>query len=100
MKIQLDTDNKVIKIDESINFGELVETLEKLLPEGKWKEFKLEAEVQVNWANPVITKEVPYQKYLLYQKYPWWEQQPMVTYLNNSSDIKYELKSGIYNIEL
>ena len=41
MKIQLDTINKTIKIEEQVNLKELVKTLEKLLPKGLWKEFDL-----------------------------------------------------------
>lgn len=33
MKIQLDTKSKTIKLEESVNLGELQELLEKFLPE-------------------------------------------------------------------
>lgn len=42
MKIQLDTTNKTIKVEESVKLQELTDALEKLLPNGEWKEFKLE----------------------------------------------------------
>jgi hypothetical protein len=34
MKLQLDTTNKTIKIEELVNLGELTEMLEKILPNG------------------------------------------------------------------
>ena len=40
MKIQLDTNFKIIKLDESVNLGELQELLEKILPNNEWKNYK------------------------------------------------------------
>ncbi len=60
MKIQIDTNAKVIKIeDNNINLGELVKYLEKLLPKnhafGHWKEFSLETNTNiVNWNYPIV----------------------------------------------
>lgn len=48
MKLQLDVENKVIKIEEDVNLGEFVKILKKLLPAGKWKEFKLETQIVLN----------------------------------------------------
>ena len=58
MKIQIDSLNKIIKIDEQVNLGEMVKMLDKLLPKnsaiGYWKDFKLETNTVVyNWANPI-----------------------------------------------
>ena len=41
MKLQIDTTEKTIKIEEEINLGELTDKLEKLLPNGEWREYKL-----------------------------------------------------------
>lgn len=101
MKIQLDTENKVIKVEEAVNLGELTETLERLLPNGEWKDFKLDTQTQINWTpNPIIIKEYPYQPY---NPRPWWKQ-PWITYGNDSINVKgevtnYSLKSGVFNIE-
>ena len=97
MKIQLDTEKKVIKVEEAVNLGELTETLERLLPNGEWKDFKLETQTQINWTSPIIIKEYPY------NPKPWW-QQPWITYGADSIDLKsqvtnYSLKSGVFNIE-
>jgi hypothetical protein len=101
MKIQLDTENKVIKVEEAVSLGELTETLERILPNGEWKNFKLETQTQINWnPNPIII-ERPYQPY---NPRPWWEQ-PWITYdgtdsINISGEItNYSLKSGVFNIE-
>lgn len=84
MKIQIDTQKRTIKIEEAVNFGELIEGLERLLPNGLWKEFKLEPYIITNWCNPiVIDRTLPSANPF----YPW--QQPIITY-----------NSGVYNVDL
>ena len=98
MKIQLDTTAKQIKIEETVNLGELTEALERLLPNGVWKEFKLETHTSINWTNPIVIE--PYRPYNP-NPYPWW-QQPWITY-GTSTDIEaknYSLNSGTYNVEM
>ena len=69
MKLQIDTSAKVIKIEESVNFGELIEKIKKLLP-NEWKDYKLETDTVIQWRNPVVIQDWP-----LYPKYPnWWTQ--------------------------
>ena len=41
MKIQIDTKNKVITIDEKVELAELFRFLHDTFPGGKWKEFSL-----------------------------------------------------------
>lgn len=60
MKIQIDTSLKIIKVEESVNFGELVDMLEKLLP-NDWKQYKLETGTIIYWTNPI--QVIPYQPY-------------------------------------
>lgn len=106
MKLQLDTTAKTIKIEKSINLGELTESLEKLLPNGLWKEFKLETNSIIEWRNPVIIdRYVPYRQ-------PWWEwckrtysDEIMVTgtcTTNLAIDLKNkaDLIDGTYNVEM
>ncbi len=58
MKLQLDTTNKVIKLESSIELGELVKQLEKLLPKGEWKTFTLETNTVINnWNTPMCERE-------------------------------------------
>jgi len=41
MKIQIDNTEKTIVISQSVNIGNLIETLERMLPEGEWKKYTL-----------------------------------------------------------
>ena len=43
MRIQIDTENKIIKIEESVNLGEFVDQLKKMLID--WQEYKIEKTV-------------------------------------------------------
>ena len=87
MKIQLDTKNKTIKIENNVKLSELVDTLEKLLPKGLWKEFELQSNVTINnWSSPIIIER----ETILPWKYTWY----------NTNNTNYtSLKSGVYNIE-
>lgn len=103
MKIQLDTTAKTVKVEESVNLGELINGLKKLLPNNEWKEFKLETGVQiVQWSNPIIYTRPIY----------WWEQpwyngttgSSLGSFTTNDVSIKspdaYTLTEGIFNVEL
>jgi hypothetical protein len=80
MKIQIDTNNKIIKLEESIKLDILLNELEKLLP--NWKEYTLEVNTTIYWADPVVPV------YPQYPYWPWWEP---VTISDNT---------GTYNLEL
>ena len=55
MKIQLDTNTKTIKVEETVNIGELFELLKKMFPNGEWEDFGLETQTTINWTpNPII----------------------------------------------
>lgn len=60
MKVQIDTKLKTIKVEESVNLGELAEFLGKIFPKGEWKEFKLETNTIINWSYPVVYNHEPY----------------------------------------
>jgi hypothetical protein len=68
MKLQLDTVAKTVKVEGTVNLKEFYDTLTKLLPDGQWKEYTLEANTTiVNWQNPVVIDRwhpAPY--------YPWY----------------------------
>jgi hypothetical protein len=76
MKLILDTTEKTIKIEESVNLKDLFEMLERLLPNGDWKEFKLETNTSIVWNNPspiIINPYVPSPFDVPYQPtYPWY----------------------------
>jgi hypothetical protein len=111
MKIQLDTINKIIRVEGTVSLLELSETLERLLPNGVWKTFALECGSTIIWAQPFpIYPTWPY--------YPWWTypitygtgtpyyNSPMVTTngysLTNEDglEITYTLEQGTFNIEI
>ena len=70
MILQINTTEKVIKVEETVNFGELVKVLNKLLPKGEWKTYKLETNTVINWnPNPVWTYPI-YPIYPIYPNYP------------------------------
>jgi len=100
MKIQLDTVNKTIKIEDDVELKELIKVLEKLLPKGLWKEYTLEANTVIqNWSQPIIIeKRTPY--------YPT----PIWFSVNKTDPHKYEttcqtdnktlaLDKGVHNVE-
>ena len=95
MKIILDTLKKVIKINESVTLGEFFETIERMLPLGEWKEFRLEVDVSINlqWVTPIILREyINPLPVINYPSYPWYKPYPDITYSN-------QLLTGTYCIE-
>ena len=61
MKLFIDTESKVIKIEEIVNFGE-------------WKEYGIETNTVIQWADPVVIQEWPYMP--AFPGYPYWWPQP------------------------
>lgn len=108
MKIQLDTTQKTIKVEESVNLGELTETLERILPNGEWKQFKIETNTVINnFSSPIVIREYPYRPY----HWPWYSGYPTITfggttaqgsYSNGSeySNFTPQTNAGVYNLEL
>lgn len=76
MKLELDFDNKIVKLTDKINFKELKDLLEKILP--NYEEWEIDTNTNINWSSPIIIKESPY------RPQPWWDQQPIITYDVNS----------------
>lgn len=93
MKIQLDTTTKTIKVEESVNLNDFFEAIKRILPDGEWKEFKLETQTVINWGSPIVINQ-PYRQY-----YPWYSPEPYYTCGTNFITNNHTLTSGIYNIE-
>jgi hypothetical protein len=102
MKLQIDVDKKVIKIEESVNLGKLAEVLYKFFPNNEWKEYELETHTTINnWSNPIIIRE--YRDY-----YPWWS--TVGTYnsgnfqvYNNGNGNDFNTltgSNGVYNVQV
>ena len=95
MKLQIDTKEKTIKIEETVNLEKLFETLEKLLPKGEWKLFSLEMIATIVWDNPIT---VPYYPYQPVTPYPWFTQPP-ITYMGTDYGMGV-LSDGTYCVEV
>jgi hypothetical protein len=64
MRIRIDTDLKTITVEKTTNFGTFMKKIEAMLPNGEWKEYKLEVEYMSNW-NPIYV-----------DSWRWMEPQP------------------------
>jgi hypothetical protein len=96
MRLQLDTERKTIKLDEDVQLDKLIDLLEKLLPKGEWKKFKLETNVTIKtWYDfPVI-------KYDHYHPRWDWYTSSTLKAVSTTADMKdTQLKSGVFNVEL
>jgi len=107
MKIQLDTTDKTIKVEDNVLFKELIDVLDKILPYKKWMQFTLITNVVINhWSEPVyIPRYVPVDPF---PRYPWYmnsktplgstsEGKPMDNNFMLKSD--YKLEAGTFNID-
>lgn len=118
MKIKLDTEKKILSIEEQVNMGSLIDMLENLLPNGLWREFKIETNPINNWTNPIIIKEypvyptspntVPFQPFTPMQPYPNPYPDPMHptypwitcgTSTDSKTDFTCGLAPGVFNVE-
>ncbi len=53
MKIQIDFDNKVIKLESNVNLKEFYDKIKLILED--WKEYSLHTNTTINWAYPAYT---------------------------------------------
>lgn len=83
MKIQLNTAEKTIKLEENIKLGELFSKLEEMFPELAWREYTLETGTIINWTTPV-----PYIPYV-----PTYPENPYCPWTVTYGD-------GTYNISI
>jgi len=104
MKIQLDFDRKIIKLESSSNLGELFDKIEKILPD--WKEWKLETNTVINWNTyPIYPYRMPYYNFQTHTGYLSVNNTTGINTLQEGLTIastkNYETapKSGICNIE-
>lgn len=106
MRLQIDTTQKTIKVEGNVNLLDLVETLERMLPDGVWKTFTLEANTQIIWSNPI--QLVPMWPY-----YPWWTPTYYTTHTgvqvtgdsytlmdDMGGNVTYTLQAGTYCVEI
>lgn len=107
MKLQIDTDNLIIRIEDKVKLKDFIETLEKLLPGGDWEMFTLETNVTINWINPIpvtFPDYVPPIDPTPGYPTPQWEPYKQPWYITCSDGISsgemINKNSGMYNIEL
>ncbi len=103
MKIQLDTALKIIRIEETVNLGELIDLLESMLPNGTWKEFKIETQNTINWRDPLVipyklqpypSPSIPYPNTPYPTPMPWWEEPHTICSIDK------KLIDGTFNIDV
>ena len=98
MKLQIDTDQKVIRIDERVNLLALFEFLQKTLPYD-WKDFTLETNSINSWGSPIVIKDNTYIQQP-YHVWPWYQQPgsaPPVS-LPYTVSGKYDMNDSITNM--
>lgn len=58
MKLSINSTEKIIRIEEKVNLGELFTFLEEILPDLKWREYSIEGNVVYNVSNPIIVNPI------------------------------------------
>jgi len=102
MKIQIDTVKKTVKVEESVNLGQFIKGIKKMLP--GWEQFTLDTSHIFGWTSPVM---IPY------DPYPWWrKEQPRypwiiygstadgTSYMAEQEGITAKVAAGTYCLEL
>ncbi len=103
MKIQLDTVNKTIQIEEDVNLHDFYEQINGLLPGGLWRDFTLKVGKLVEWKEPYkVTPNTPFNPYNPltnpnpYQSPPFDPNQGQQIWYTTSTDNN----SGVYNVDI
>lgn len=68
MKLQIDTLNKQISIQEAVNLEDLFDFLERLLPNKEWKSYSISSSYTQPFINPIVVPYYPIEKET---QYPW-----------------------------
>ena len=106
MKIQIDTTNKVIRVEEKINLNEFYKAIQKLLSNGEWKDFELDTNTTINWQSPIIIKEKEWAPITINPSpytnpfpvpQPWYT--TCGTTISDGGSRKQLLQDGIFNVE-
>lgn len=103
MKIQLDTINKTIQIEEDVNLHDFYEQINGLLPSGLWRDFTLKVGKIVEWRESITIKpNTPFNPYNPppnpYQSPPFDPNQGQQIWYTTSTDNSGG--RGLYNIDV
>lgn len=91
MKIKINTADKKIELEQSVNLDELFVFFKRVFPEGEWKLYSLEAVMVINnWAHPIYIEDGWHKI-----SKPWWTH-GLYTICHND---KLEEKPGVFCIE-
>ena len=92
MKLQIDTENKTIKVEQNYKLADIVKNLEKLLPKnspfGYWKDYTLETDSIWYW--------YPYPCYTY--RYP--DIEPIKWEVTSASATYDDTTTSVYNVEV
>jgi hypothetical protein len=109
MRLQLDTKNKTIKVEEDVNVEEFLKVIKRMFPGDSWKEFTLETNTVIYYS-PWITwdYQYPYCPQGTGSPYPWytWQSDTSSISINTDAGIdgrhtlttNYTLVDGVYNV--
>lgn len=89
MKIEINFEEKIIKVIEKVNFKRLMKFV-KTLPD--WEQFEVDTSTTVNWGNPIVI-ERPYYRYN-----DFWYSAPSICDTNGA--LSGELTTSTYQLEL
>lgn len=84
MKIRIDTEKKIITLEEDVNLGEFFTFLEKFFPNGEWQNYKVEARGETTiqpFSWPIINPHPGTYP----DPNPWLPNSPWITYCNVNS---------------
>lgn len=100
MKLQLDTTNKTVKVEENVKVIDLINLLKKMLP-NDWEHFTLETHTEIiGWREPIYIKTTPY---IEPYTYPWYcntaDMSEKVSMGSDGTDKQLMLKGGTFNVE-
>jgi len=112
MKIQIDTNEETIAVEQDVKISEFLKALKKLFPNGEWKNYTIKTETIIHWTNPIVYDRWPYPYYPWRQPWePWttWDgtlevnpTDTITTYGNSDRvDISHQdVNPGVYQIEI
>ena len=63
MKLEINTQERKIRLLEEVNIGELFTFLEEILPDLKWREYSIEGISNNDYGYPVVITPITYPTY-------------------------------------